>query len=280
MEGRGVSKEAKAPTEKVNAKNKAVKTPETQKRRLPEPPRTAFNFVAAEIDERRKKRQSILVVGSVALVAFTLTATLGLWAQKGASSAQKEQAAFEAEIQTARASVAQAFGAGDFDVPRHVEVRLAQLSATLGSDVDILPLLELLRKSSITGVTLSSIAITLESSTGAEETVTTQVTTTDPKATTTTTLPPKVTYKYKVRLAAKGTTFEDALNYKRSLVKEPLFSEVNVAQTGTPEAGIQITADFVLDSKVLTPRFNKIQTDLGITSEVTPTTVAEASDGQ
>ena len=275
-----MSKEAKAPTEKVQAKNKAVKTQETQRRRLPEPPRTAFNFVAAEIDERRKKRQSILVVGSVAVVAFTLTATLGLWAQKGASAAQKEQAAFEAEIQTARASVAQAFGAGDFDVPRHVEVRTAQLSATLGSDVDILPLFELLRKSSITGVYLSSIAISLESSTASEAPVTTLVTTTDPKATTTTTLPPKVTYKYKVRLTAKGTTFEDALNYKRSLEEEPLFSEINVAQTGTPEAGIQITADFVLSSDVLTPRFNKIQNDLGITPEVAPTTVAEATDGQ
>ena len=275
-----MSKEAKAPAEKVQAKNKAVKTQETQRRRLPEPPRTAFNFVAAEIDERRKKRQSILVVGSVAVVAFTLTATLGLWAQKGVSAAQKEQAAFEAEIQTARASVAQAFGAGDFDVPRHVEVRTAQLSATLGSDVDILPLFELLRKSSITGVQLSSIAISLESSTASEAPVTTLVTTTDPKATTTTTLPPKVTYKYKVRLAAKGTTFEDALNYKRSLEEEPLFSEINVTQTGSPEAGIQITADFVLSSDVLTPRFNKIQKDLGITPEAAPTTVAETTDGQ
>ena len=220
MEGRGVSKEAKAPTEKVQAKNKAVKTQETQRRRLPEPPRTAFNFVAAEIDERRKKRQSILVVGSVAVVAFTLTATLGLWAQKGASAAQKEQAAFEAEIQTARASVAQAFGAGDFDVPRHVEVRTAQLSATLGSDVDILPLFELLRKSSITGVYLSSIAISLESSTASEAPVTTLVTTTDPKATTTTTLPPKVTYKYKVRLTAKGKN--PCSQRLTSLRREPL----------------------------------------------------------
>ena len=275
-----MSKETKPPKDKVNSKTKAVKTQETQKRRLPEPPRTAFNFVSAEIDERRKKRQSILIVGAVAVVAFTLTATLGLWAQKGASAAQKEQAAFETQIQTARASVSQAFGAGDFDVPRHLDIRLAQLSATLGSEVDILPLLELLRKASIPGVKLTSLAVTLESSTEAVEPATTQVTTTDPKAATTTTLPPKVTYIYKIRLAASGTTFEDALKYKRSLLNETLFSQINVSQTGTPESTIQITADFVLASKVLTPRFNKIQEDLGIVAEVPPTTVTEASDGQ
>ena len=275
-----MSKEAKAPTEKVQAKNKAVKTQETQRRRLPEPPRTAFNFVAAEIDERRKKRQSILVVGSVAVVAFTLTATLGLWAQKGASAAQKEQAAFEAEIQTARASVAQAFGAGDFDVPRHVEVRTAQLSATLGSDVDILPLFELLRKAAVPGVKIDSVTIALESASTDVEATPADTTTTDPKATTTTTLPPKVTYQYRILLSAKGTGFEDALTYKKSLEKEPLFASVNVTQSGTPETGIRITADFVLSSDVLTPRFNKIQNDLGITPEVAPTTVAEATDGQ
>jgi hypothetical protein len=276
-----VSKEPNTKKDKSNAQTKAVKTQETQKRRLPEPPRTAFNFVAAEIDERRRKRQSILTVGAVAIVAFTLTATLGLWAQRGASNAKKDQAAFETQIQAARLSVAQAFSAGDFDVPKHVETRLAQLSATLGSDVDILPLLELIRKSSIPGVKVTSLVITLDSSSSVAAPSPNQSTTTDPKAATTTTLPPKVTYKYMIRIAAEGTTFEDALNYKRALEKEPLFSDINVSQTGTPESSIKITADLVLATEVLTPRFNKIQNDLGIaTAGTTPTTVAGAPDGQ
>lgn len=275
-----MSKEPNTRKDKSNAQTKTAKTQETQKRRLPEPPRTAFNFVAAEIDERRKKRQSILTVGAVAIVAFTLTATLGLWAQRGTSNAKKDQAAFETQIQAARLSVAQAFSAGDFDVPKHVETRLAQLSATLGSDVDILPLLELIRKSSIPGVKVTSLVITLDSSSVTAPSPS-QSTTTDPKATTTTTAPPKVTYKYVIRLSAEGTSFEDALNYKRALEKEPLFSDINVSQTGTPESSIKITVDLVLATEVLTPRFNKIQNDLGITATgATTTTVVEASDGQ
>jgi hypothetical protein len=276
-----VSKEPKTKKDKSNAETKAAPNQETQKRRLPEPPRTAFNFVAAEIDERRKKRQSILTVGAVAIVAFTLTATLGLWAQRGTTNAKKDQATFETQIQAARLSVAQAFNAGDFDVPKHVETRLAQLAVTLGSDVDILPLLELIRKSSIPGVKVTSLVISLDSSSAASQPAPSQSTTTDPKATTTTTLPPKVTYKYKVRLAAEGTTFEDAYNYKLALEKEPFFSDINVSQTGTPESSIDITVDLVLATEVLTPRFNKIQNDLGIAPAGTaPTTVAGATDGQ
>lgn len=275
-----MSKETTTPKAKDETKAKAAKTQEAQRRRLPEPPRTAFNFVAAEIDGRRKKRQSIMIVGSVAVVAFTLTATLGLWAQGGVAAAKKEQAALETKIQEARATVVQAFGAGDFDVPKHTEIRLAQLSATLGSDVDVLPLLELLRKAGVPGVKVSSVAIALESATGGAEAAPAATTTTDPNATTTTTSPPKVTYEYRIRLTANGTGFEDALTYKKSLVNEPLFSNVNVTQSGTPEAGIQISADFIVATKVLTPRFNKIQEELGLATEGTPTTVTGTTDGQ
>lgn len=252
---------------------KAAVKPAAPVKRLPEPPRTSFNFVSETVDSRRRRRQSASIVTAVAVVGLFLTIFVGFGAQSSTNSAKKEADRLEKEIKAIRASATAAFKYGEpggptvsipgkIDVPAHLTKRISQVASTFAEDVDPVAVLDLILKTTPSGIRIKSVSIqavpALDQS-PAPETTTTTTPNSGNKSTTTVPEVAKVVYtKYDFRFSVSAVvpSYSDAQLWKDRLRSpENNLTQVSLSPpAGDTATGLTVNADFIVSRTALLTR--------------------------
>lgn len=263
-----MSEENKRTAKRVASKSFA-KQPAKQSapvKRLPEPPRTSFNFVAETVDGRRRRRQSIATVASVAAVCLFITIAMGFRAQTATSSANAEAESLNKSIRAIKSEAASAFKydgrdiPGSIDVPAHLSKRVSQVASSFAEDIDPVVVYNLIKETTPEQIRVKSVSI--QAVPAADESAATTTTTTDPSQKTTTTLPsdkePSVVYaKYNFRFSVSAIvpSYADAQAWKDKLRANPSLSQVSLSPpAGDPSTGLTINADFQVTRYALLTR--------------------------
>lgn len=259
-----MSEEIKRTSKRSLAKQPAKQQPT---RRLPEPPRTSFNFVAETVDGRRRKRQSIATVTSVAMLCLFVTLAMGFRAQTAASSARSEADSLKKKVRAITSEAASAFKydgqdiPGDVEVPDHLSKRIAQVASTLSEDIDPVVVYNLIKETTPEQIRIKSVSIQAVPADDSAGDVITTTTTSTPKETTTTIVPEKeqnivfTKYNFRFSVSAIVPSYTDAQAWKDKLRQNPSLSRVSLSPpAGDPSTGLTINADFQVTRYALLTR--------------------------
>jgi hypothetical protein len=246
---------------------KAATKPTAPVRRLPEPPRTSFNFVSETVDGRRRRRQSVATVTSVAVVCLFLTIFLGVRAQTAASSSRAEAERIDDKIKDIKVESASAFKyegvniPGNIDVPGHLSKRISQVATSFAEDIDPEAVFSIIKETTPEQIRVKSVSI--QSVVAEQQTVQQTTTTTSPKSDTTpsttqvTAEPVSYTqYDFKFSVSAVVPSYADAQVWK-DLLRQKTDFVFNVSLSppaGDVASGLTVNAEFFVSRKALLTR--------------------------
>ena len=248
---------------------KAAVKPSTPVRRLPEPPRTSFNFVSETVDSRRRRRQSAATVTTVAVVCLFLTVFLGVRAQTAASSFNAEAESINDRIRAIKVESASAFKydgvdiPGNIDVPDHLSRRISQVAASFAEDIDSEAVFGVIRDTTPEQVRVKSVsvqAVATEQQTLQQATTTTAVSPESGAAPSTTQVTKETVsytqYDFKFSVSAVVSSYADAQVWKDLLrqKKDYVFNVSLSPPGGDVASGLIINAEFVVSRKALLTR--------------------------
>jgi Tfp pilus assembly protein PilN len=265
-------KEKKQPSRRQNQTSAAQESqPQPTRKRVPEVPRTAFNFISESWDSRRRRRRSAIIVGGIVGSALVLVVTTGFRAGSAEDGFVKQHEAADAELKQVKADVAKVFGPGGSDVVEHMRARRAQIDGVLAYSLDPEVVEQQLLAAIDPSLNLESITLTADGNAlavAASTTVAPGASTTKPTSTTptvpTTTLPEQLSLVYNLTIQLRGRSYDDAARLQQALASVPFLSEVTVSPpSGTPETGLSISITARFDPKSMQPErtdfFQKLQ---------------------
>jgi hypothetical protein len=245
---------------------------QSTRKRVPEVPRTAFNFISEAWDSRRRRRRSALIVGGIVGSALVLVVTTGFRASSAEDEFVKQHEAADMELKQVKADVAKVFGPGGSDVVEHMRARRAQIDGVLAYSLDPEVVEQQLLASIDPSLHLESVTLTADANALAVAAPTTTAapgaSTTKPASTLpavpTTTLPEQLNLVYNLTIQVRGKAYDDAARLQQALASVPFLSDVQVSQpSGTPETGLSISIVARFDPKSMQPErtdlFQKLQ---------------------
>ena len=227
------------------------------RKRVPEVPRSAFNFIAENWEQRRRRRRSLATVGGVVGVTMTLVLGYGYKVGSEMSALSKKQATTQQAIEKTHADVAAVFGPGGADVVQHMKERVGQIDSILAYDIDGKLIEEQLLQAIDQSLHLRSIQIVMDPQSivvpgttvlpAEGETTTTSTTVTANTASPQTTLPSTLQVGYLINFEVVGTDYSDAPNLKVALSQVPFLTGVNLVPNYTGGSGVIINVSARLD---------------------------------
>lgn len=265
-------KEKKQPTRRQNQKPTAADQQPTKKR-VPEVPRTAFNFISEAWDSRRRRRRSALLVGGIVGSALVLVVTTGFRASSAEDGFKKQHEAADAELKQVKDDVAKVFGPGGSDVVEHMRTRRSQIDGVLAYSLDPEVVEQQLLASIDPSLNLESVTLTADANAiavaaDATTTLAPGASTTKPASTVpsapATTIPEQLNLVYNLTIQLRGKAYDDAARLQQALATVPFLKDVIVSQpSGTPETGLSISITARFDPKSMQPErtdiFQKLQ---------------------
>jgi hypothetical protein len=265
-------KEKKPAARRQNAKPVAQEPQTATRKRVPEVPRTAFNFISEAWDSRRRRRRSALIVGGIVGSALVLVVTTGFNAGSAEDGFKKQHEAADAELKQVKADVASVFGPGGSDVVEHMRSRRAQIDGVLAYSLDPEVVEQQILASIDPSLRLESITLTADANalavSGPATTLAPGASTTEPASTLapvpSTTIPEQLNLVYNLTIQLRGKAYDDAARLQQALASVPFLTDVAVSQpSGTPESGLSISITARFDPKTMQPArtdfFQKLQ---------------------
>lgn len=245
-------------------------TREAPRKRVPEVPRSAFNFIAVQWEQRRARRRSALVVGGVVGSALLLVLSLGYRAGGAANALKRQQSTAQQEIAAVKQQVAAVFGPNGADVVEHMKKRRSQIDGVLAFDLDI----ELVQSNIVTAIDPSvrvmSLQLTPDANSIAPPETTPpssapdgQTTTPTPDAAApVTTVPTQLGIRYLLNLSMMATSYDDLPRLEGALRAVPFLSDVALTYGGSPASGLKVDVTAKLDPTVMQPRRTQLFQEL------------------
>lgn len=264
----------------TQAVQEAQKSDSTQapKKRLPEVPRSAFNFLSVQWEAKRRRRRSVLLVGSVVGTALLVVVYIGFSASQERGNLSSKRAAAQREIESVKAEVAKVFGPGGADVVQHMRDRRQQIDAALAFNVSAIEvekeLAALLPDSQVKilnvqlspdSAALAAAAATTTVAPSPDGSTTSGAPTTAAPGTTVPSGPQKIQVSYNLNLQLAVPSFDQLTVVDAQLKKAPYLSNVAVNFGGSPESGVTINVTARLDPSGLAMQatrndlFNKLK---------------------
>jgi len=235
-----------AATKKEAPQDAAAQT----RKRVPEVPRSAFNFIAENWEQRRRRRRSLATVGGVVGVTMSLVLGYGYKVGNEMTALSSKQAKTQQEIEKTHADVAAVFGPGGADVVQHMKERVGQIDGILAYDIDGKLIEEQLLQAIDPNLQLRSIQIVMDPQAivvpgttvppTEGETTTTSTTITANTSSPQTTVPSTLQVGYLINFEVVGSDYSDAPNLKVALSQVSFLTGVNLVPNYTGGSGVII----------------------------------------
>lgn len=262
------------PKKRAASKQTAQKVADNQapKRRDPEVPRSAFNFIAVQWEAKRRRRRSVLLVGGVVGTALVIVGTMGYRASSEEGGLRAKREAAQNEIQSVKAEVAKVFGPGGADVVEHMRNRRGQIDAALAFNLSptvvkdqivnlVDPTIKVLNlQFAVDSASIAAAAPAPTTTTAGETATTAGPTSTAPAQSS---APQQIAALYNISIQLAATSYDDLPRVEQQLAQAKFLSAVTVNWGGSPESGLTINVTAKFDPTTMqaerTEYFQKLQ---------------------
>lgn len=255
-------------SKRADAKEKLpAATPEQPRRRDPEIPRSAFNFVADRWDAKRRRQKTLAVFISVVGTAVLLAGGIGFNVRREASSIDARARLLEDRRIEAERELRELFG-GSSDIAQRAEAGFAAVRSVFAQDMN--PTTEVNQILAVTpeGVRVNNASFSIDTK----------------AAPPTTTVPPvegqtapavvaQPDAPIKLTLSGRGDDYANPAEWKTALSGLPFLRDVAVSYSGSPDNGLLLNVTAYLIAPAAQERLADLE------AAVVDVTSTEASDG-
>ena len=253
------------PAKSLGKKARETKQPQAEavRRRVPEVPRTSFNFIAQRWDVRRNRRRTALIVGLVVGSSLVGVGGLGFVAHQDVAAAKVEAVNLTEAARASESKLKELFG-GATNISQRVAAGTNALRFILGQDIEPSTVVTQIFEATGPSIRIKNVTFAPGNSAPSAPPTTEAVLTAQPDAVTTkpvpatgppTTLPPAVPgVRFDVTIQAEGSSYDDPPTWKQALSAIASLSKLEIAYSGDPASGLVLTARAVLVAPSGQPR--------------------------